>query len=244
MDKRADIWSFGVVFYEMLTGRRLFEGATVSHVLASVLKTDPDWTALPPDTPSLLRRLLRRCLEKDRKARIPDIGIVRIEIDETLTPTPDIGEAVPVAVRPVGWRRVLPWIAAPVLAFITGLAGWSMMRPAPPPVTRFSIVLPAGAPASIREGHLVALAPDGTHLVYNANNQFYLRALDQLEATPIRGTDGAQEPFFSPDGRWIGFEQEGQLKKVSVSGGAPITLGEVSTSASDAAGGRVGALHP
>ena len=226
VDKRTDIWAFGCVLYEMLTGRLLFTGATVSDILALVLATEPDWTGLPSTTPSPLRRLLRRCLEKEPKERLQHIGDVRHEIKDALTPpTHDRVESV-----------AIPKLVATVLLslIVGGFAGWSVMRrgPVPPaPITRMSIVLPPTQARTNIGRWGVAISPTGTHVVYVANFQLYLRVLDELEAQPVTGTEGSDPrvPFFSPDGQWIGFfsSREGALKKVALAGGAAVTLAEV-----------------
>ena len=235
VDKRADIWSFGVVLYEMLTGQRAFQGEDVSLTLASVMKSDLNVKTLPPDLPANVRTVLRRCLEEDARQRIRDIGDVRLAMAgafETTLTAPAESLAAP-ALRL--WQR--PAVAA-VLAVVLiaiglagGLAVWSATRPAAPtsPTTRFPIVLPPGDRFGAVSRHVVALSPDGVHLAYAANRQIYLRTMDQMEATPLRGTEGeganyGRSPFFSADGQWLGFWAENQLKRVSVSGGAPVTL--------------------
>ena len=231
VDKRSDIFSFGSVLYEMLAGRPAFAGATVSDILAAILKAEPDWKLLPATVGPEIRKLLRRCLKKDRKQRQRDIGDVRLEIQELLAEP--VGERVEVAVgfpKPMGWRRTALLLTATslVVGALVGLVVWSL-RPSPRPrVTRFGITVPA---VDVRAGQPV-LSPDGTSLVYAANGQLYLRAMDQMKATPIRGTEGgigsaisrSRSPFFSPDGLWLGFVAGGKLRKVSVAGGAPVTL--------------------
>ncbi len=242
VDRRTDIWAFGCVLYEMLTGRQTFEGETVSDVLASVILRDPDWNSFPADTPASIRKLLRRCLAKDPKQRLQAIGEARIAIEETLRGESDEGpDLVPVASgreRPQGsplqpWRRVLPWAVAGffALGLISSLLYlWRRSRQAVLPVTRFTLSLPAGdLPLGFGEGPAVAMSPDGTKLAYVATRapaQIHLRQLDALLETGIPGTEGGQAPFFSPDGQWIGFFANGKLKKVSTQGGTPITLAE------------------
>jgi serine/threonine-protein kinase len=225
-DRRADIWSFGVVVYEMLTGRAVFTGATVSDTLASVLKTDPDWSALPAETPATIRRLLRRCLERDRKRRLRDIGDSQADLDDALAQGPP--DFPPPGAR-AGSRR-LPWLLAG-LATLTGavllVAPWRATRPQEHPLIRLSADL---GPAAIRSVPVTAiLSPDGTRVVFSAKSpgggqQLATRLLDQPNATLLAGTNGASAPFFSPDGESIGFFAEGKLKKISVQGGAVVSL--------------------
>lgn len=174
--KRADIWAFGVVLYEMLTGKRAFDAEDVSATLASVITKDPDWTALPATTPAAIRRLLRRCLEKDPKRRVPDIAVARLEIDDALAAPAGEASAVSVvhAEPRARWRRVIPFAAVILTAVAAALATWVVTRLAPPPstpLTRFAIALPAGQGLAISfNARDLALSPDGTHLVYSAGN--------------------------------------------------------------------------
>jgi Tol biopolymer transport system component len=235
VDKRTDIWAFGCVLYEMLAGRRAFRGETISDTIAAVLEREPDWQILPPTTPAKIRELLRRCLQKDSPRRLRDIGDARIEIEEAL--------AGPAVVEPTAtgkdirasWRGVLLWGAAfLLLAAVTGMVIWnrrfsSQINSAQ--VSRIAITLPPGQPlAGLDIGSALALSPDGTHLVYAARQggvqQLYVRPLGALEAIPIPGTEGAVQPFFSPDGQWLGFFADGKLKKIPVSGGEALSLGD------------------
>ena len=212
VDKRADIWAFGVVLFEMLTGRQAFQGEDLSSTLAKVIEREPDWTQLPPRTPSAIQTLLRRCLSKDRKRRIPDIGIANIEIDETLSEAGDEANraAAPVA-EPARWQRPAT-IAAMVLGNLVlgGLAVWTLLRPAPAPITRTSIVLPQTQEWTYVGRRGVAISPTGTHVVYVANRQLYLHALDQLEAVPLTGTEdsAAMSPSSPPTGSGSGSSRE------------------------------------
>ncbi len=231
VDRRTDIWAFGAVLYEMLTGQRAFPGEGVSESLASVLTQAPDWAALPPATPSAVHRLLRRCLNKDVKRRIPDIGMAGIEIDDALeTPEVGAGWTVPAASLAV-WQRPLPLlVSVALLVTATGLGVWTLTRPgpgAPTPVTQFT-VMPT---ESHRLRGNVALSPDGRTLVYigireDDVSQIYRRSMGRLDAVPLGGSDGATALSVSPDGDWVAFHAGGTVKKVSLAGGPPVSLCE------------------
>ena len=236
VDKRADVWAFGAVLFEILTGRQAFGGTDVSETLAAVLRQEMDWNELPSDTPNSVRRLLRRCLERDHKRRLPEIGTARLEIDEADAALDASPEAVTTpVVQPALWQRPVPALVAAVallaLGLITGtLADWNQAPSDPPLVVRMPIPL-AWGDTFTNSRRAVAISPDGSHIVYSANRALTLRPVDQLQGTMIAGTDGearggSRGPFFSPNGQWIGYEAAGQLKKVALSGGAPITLGE------------------
>ena len=226
-DKRSDVWAFGAVLYEMLSGQRAFKGEDVSDTLAMVLKGEPEWHALPGEVSPLVVTLIRRCLEKDRRRRIAEFSTALFVIDESAR-VAAAASAQPASVRR---RTGLAVVAAGTAAVIAGSAAWMLKPAASPslPLARFTIALPADEQFSSTGRHVVALSPDGTQIAYGANGRLYLRAMDQLDAVPIRGTEGAgnmtgRSPFFSPDGQWIGFWQNDQLKKVSVTGGAPVVL--------------------
>src|SRR5213592_4509245 len=233
VDKRTDIWSFGCVLYEALTGRQAFAAETVSDTIAAILGLDPDWQALSLATPTKIVDLLRRCLQKDTKLRLHDIADARIEIEEALDPSraiPVIG-AVLAEPRSARRRQAITWSLAALAAASIGVALWSLLRAtAPParPIVRLSVALPPSDRLALGLTSVVALSPDGSRLAYVANHsgaqQLYVRPIDRLEATAIPGTEGAETPFFSPDGQWVGFFAEGKLKKVSLSGGATLTL--------------------
>ena len=230
VDKRTDIFSFGMVLYEMLTGKKAFTGEDVSDVLASIMKLGPDWKALPADVPPSVVKLLRRCLTKERKKRLRDIGDAGSEIEEVLA-----APRAPVASETVKARTpLLAWALAGVLA-VAFLATLWILWPtvsAPEPSVRLSMNLGAGDHQLGTEwGAWAVLSPDGKMLAFveqtpEAVRQLYIRSLDSLEATPLSGTEGGHSPFFSPDGQWLAFFTGGALKKVSVSGGAALTLAE------------------
>jgi Tol biopolymer transport system component len=235
VDKRTDIWAFGCVLYELLTGKVAFRGETVSDTLAAVLEREPDWRVLPPATPDKIRELLRRCLQKDCQDRLRDIGDARIEIKE-VSAAPAVAKPY-AATQNIGmrWRGAMLWVSPfLVLVAIASIAVWNRKSSSPitsGPVSRIAITLPPGQPlAGLEIGFVVALSPDGTQLVYAARQggvqQLYLRPLAGLESKPIPGTEGATEPFFSPDGQWLGFFADGKLKKVLLSGGSPVSIGD------------------
>ena len=236
VDRRTDIWALGCVLYEMLTGKQAFDGEDITEILAAVVKTEPDWKRLAPSTPTKIRDLLRRCLEKDKSLRMRDAGDLRIEIQEALIAPPGELEVAASAPPIQFWRRTS--VIAPASLLIGGLVAalvfWTL-KPAPTPptsrVTRTVINLPPGDELAALDFQAIAISPDGTQLAYVATHsgtrQIFLRALDSLEAKPLAGTEGANTPFFSPDGQWLGFFAGGKLKKISVNGGAPLTLGNV-----------------
>ncbi len=240
VDKRADVWSFGVVLYEMLTGTRAFPGEDVSDTLATVLKFEPDWTRLPADTPPAIHRLLKRCLVKDPKLRLRECGSALVDIHEALSEAdPSQSGAPSMVVTPaaIPRRSMLPVLAAAAaLAAVAAVVTWAVARnqapQSPQPTRRFTITLPPSdvLPASL--GSLLAISPDGRTLVYRArrgttSTQLFRRPLDQFEGVAIAGTEGGSEPFFSFDGQWLGFNAEGSLKKVALVGGPPLTVAAV-----------------
>ena len=227
VDKRSDIWAFGCVLYEMLTGKRAFAGEEVSDVLASVLAREPDWTLLPHSLSPLLGTFLRHCLHKDRKQRIGDAQSLRLALEGAFETTADHAEQ-PVAVSQPAWRRplVVAMVTAVVSIVATGIAGWWMW---PPPgsqaVHRFAYDLPANQLYRGTTRHVMALSPDGRYFVYNTTNGLYLRSMAALEAHLIRGTEAnSVSPFFSPDGESVGYFDGAQLKRISISGGAPVVI--------------------
>ena len=219
VDKRTDIWALGVVLFEMLTGTRLFHGETMSDTLAAVLKTEPDWTALPAETPWLLKRLLRRCLEKNQKERLHDVADVRLDLQDAWTSSDE---------APRNARRMTPGIAVSGGALIGLLVGAAIVarftQRAPESPIRFSMEVPVlgygpGQVALSRDGRSLAFGSRDPTALYHRS----LGARDDVESSLL--AVGAA-PFFSPDGRWIGFRDGTTLKKVATSGGAAVSICE------------------
>ena len=242
VDKRADIWAFGVVLYEGLSGRRAFEGEDVSDLLVAVLSKDVDLGALPAGMPPAIVSLIRRCLVRDPKKRLRDIGEARLILEDPAPLEPVVAPSSSRAAPPPAplWRRALPWATTAV--FGAGLAAALLVR-APgtstPPTEPRRLLAGIGADAyiddNLQNSPAVAVSPDGKTLAFIAaykiqgqQRQLFVRKLDQLQATPLDGTDGAYAPFFSPDSQWIAFfvsdDSGGALKKIPVTGGAAITI--------------------
>src|ERR1700686_3007032 len=239
VDARTDIFAFGTVVYEMATGRRAFEGKSQASLIAAILEREPPpMSSLQPMTPPALDRVVKKCLAKepdDRWHAAKDLcdeleWIAEGGSQVTLVPT-----SATKSIHTLGVRPLILVLGSLLLGLvIASLATWNLKptpAPRPLPVTRTVINLPpAQQLAGLDGGPAVALSPDGTHLVYVASQggiqQLYLRAMDSLDVKPISGTDGAMEPFFSPDGQWVGFFEGGTIKKVSVSGGTALTLGD------------------
>jgi serine/threonine-protein kinase len=237
-DRRSDVWGFGCLLYEMLAGRRAFDGEDVTEILAHVVRGEPDWQALPSTVPSFLRTLTQRCLVKDRAQRLSDMSVVRYLLHEPPSHAPSLPAAAAGA-RAVRWPVVAGVVAA---AIILTAGAMRVLSPAPPAmderVTHLSIVLPPGDELTTTNMRPIALSPDGRSIAYVARDgasapKLYLRALDRSDPTALEGTEGAVSPFFSPDGRWIAFFSQGKLKKVTVGGTAVQTIAD----AFDARGG-------
>jgi serine/threonine protein kinase len=229
IDARSDIWSFGVILWELLAGRRLFAGETVSDTLAMVLRGEPDWDALPAEAPTRLRRLVQRCLQRDRRQRLHHIADARILLQEIkqdpgteALPPPDRG--------PAARAARLGWPAAAVLAVVAAVLGWQALDRQSPPQSRpgrFDLTLPSDTwLAGFRQS--LAVSPSGdafvVSLVTAGDRQLFLRTLDDPAFVPIAGTERATTPFFSPDGRWLAFTQDGWLRKIPREGGSPMDL--------------------
>jgi Tol biopolymer transport system component/tRNA A-37 threonylcarbamoyl transferase component Bud32 len=241
VDKRADVWSFGVVLFEMLTNRRLFEGETATHTLADVIRAEIDWSRLPATTPRAVRHLLERCLERDARRRLRDIGEARIEIERQLEQSASTARSAPVrVVTPAGWRQSAPWLALGLIAglLVAGAAA-VLWRPTParPANLRMDVKLTAAA-LWTQIGPALEFAPDGSRVAFvtgtDTRRQLHVRTLDQLDSATL--AEGAGEgtspyhPFFSPDGAWIGYATSDELRKVPVSGGTSLSICKVSRS--------------
>jgi Tol biopolymer transport system component len=247
VDRRADIWALGVVLFEMLTGRTLFGGETVTDTIAQVITQPPRFDLLPPATPAAVRRILRRSLEKDPRNRFQSAGDVRIEIDE-FRAAPDASESAAAAAPPRSRAMaLLPWGIAGALALAFAFVVWrSSGKQAADARSLMRLDVRVGGGETLlvddnSDGALAVLSPDGQTMVYAATREtvrrLYVRPLSALESKPLSGTDGARQPFFSPDGKWVAFFASGELKKVAITGGAPVSIAP----ATDARGGAWGA---
>jgi len=237
VDKRADIWAFGCILYECLTGKRAFEGETVTETLAAILTREPAWDLLPSAVPRPIRFTLRRCLRKDPKLRFHEIADVRIELDEIGEESGSVSAAiVPRTDRTPRWPVVFPWLLSCSLAILVVaelLTAWKPQKADHRPLMRFSLLMPGSPPLAwftiqssvATPNYGLAISPDAGFVVYLADigaaTQLYLRPLDQAAADPIPFTEDASDPFISPDGKWVGFFARGELKKVFLQGGPP-----------------------
>jgi Tol biopolymer transport system component len=222
VDKRTDIWAFGCVLYEMLTARAPFPGETLSDTIAAILEREPPWTALPAATPAGIRQLLKRCLEKDPKRRLRDVGDARLEIDQAQSEPPRDADVVRGG-APRNRERLF-WAALAVATLIAAVAVVRAFRPVPlEPEMRLEITTPTTSdPISF------AISPDGRRLAFVASGdgppRLWLRPLDTTTAQPLAGTEGASYPFWSPDNSALGFFADGKLKRIDTTGGLPRTL--------------------
>ncbi len=226
VDRRADIWPFGAVVYEMLTGQRAFEDEDVSLTLSAVLQREPAFDALPSNTPAALGTFLRRCLEKDPRRRVQAAGDLRLAVEgafDTVARTPSEQPTPPTS---PSWQRPLFTVAGTLMgAVLIGRLGLLVLRPAiDAELTRFAVELP-GRNASFTSE--IAISPDGRSLVYQANGQLYLRPLDQIEATPLPGTEDGRDAFFSPDSRSLAFFTDTQLKTMDLSEGTQVAIADL-----------------
>ncbi len=239
VDRRADIWAFGAVLYEMLTGRRAFAGEDLTDTIVSVVSREPDWNALPAATPAGLRRLLTRCLKKDAKARLQAIGDARVQIEELLSGAPEDTSAAARAsavntvdaVRTGRWRERIAWVVAALGIVAAGIATTMYVRRAvPEPVQmRFEMT----TPGAMNDPLSFALSPNGRRIAFvttvSGVPRLWVRPLDQVTPQALAGTEGASYPFWSPDGQAIGFFAGGKLKRVDLSGGSPRVLADASS---------------
>jgi len=242
-DKRSDVWAFGCVLYEMLSGRRAFEGDDVSDTLAAVLRGDPDWNALPDATPASIRRLLRRALAKDRRTRLADVADARLDLDDAAAPALETENGRATRAQAPDWHTRIAWtlcglalVVALALAYLLFTRSAAAARP-----IRFTIAPPDGwtvgfdvAGAGGAANLPLAVSPDGRQLVMVSQNaegraRLWVRAFDTLAARELAGTDGAMAPFWSPDSRFVAFFADGRLKKVDIAGGLPTPLCSLSS---------------
>ena len=242
VDKRTDVWAFGCVLYEMLAGKRAFDGETVSDALAAVLMKEPDWSALPPGTPERVKEILRKCLRRDAKLRLRDIGDARLDLEDlsaaaassssaqftfeekSTVPGPTAAGAER-ASRERGPRKLLslylPWALAAAFAAV---AGWALLRGRPPAFQARALKVAVVPPAGTISSGPIDISPDGSQIAFTSagpdgHTKLYVRSLDSLEPKVLPGTDDADAPFFAPDGRSIGFFAAGKLKRVDLAGG-------------------------
>jgi Tol biopolymer transport system component len=210
-DRTSDVWAFGCVLYEMLTGLAVFSGKTTTEILSAILKAEPDWSQLPPEIPESIRRLLRRCLQKQENLRLRDMRDARLEMDET-PPVQETGKPLRL------WRGLVALIALIAL----GMAGWLFWAKTPGPISRFETVLPE----NVTTADSVSVSPDGRKLVFSGGvkDGLWIRSFDALDWRLLPGTEGAVSPFWSPDGRYLAFSINKQVKKVNISGGPPEPL--------------------
>jgi serine/threonine protein kinase len=231
VDKRADIWAFGCVLFEMLTGHAAFSGRDVTDILAAVIRSEPEWGNLPANLHGRLREVLERCLKKEAKDRYRDIYDVKVDIQRVLTdPSGVLVQPVMAAEPRRKLRTMLPWVAAILGVIIVGVGIWNLRKPEPRQVIRLDYELPEGQQFGGLLMGALAVSPDGKQLVYSTTKGLYLRSVDELAAKLISGTEGSTScPFFSPDGKWIGYVSgaDRKLKKIAINGGAPVVLCDV-----------------
>jgi serine/threonine protein kinase len=230
VDKRADIWAFGCVLYEMLTGRVAFQGEDVSEILASVIKADVNLDRLPANIHPRVREAISRCLQRDLNRRYQDIGDARYEIGQALAdPSGVLVQPVTTVEPRKKLRTILPWVAITlILIIIAGVAVWKLKPSEPRQVMRSEYSLPEGQ--QLNSARILAVSPDGSRFAYVTAKGLYLRSVDEFDAKPIIGTETSpSHPIFSPDGKWIGYYSgtHKKLKKIAISGGDPMTLCDV-----------------
>jgi serine/threonine-protein kinase len=225
-DRRVDVWAFGCVLFEMLSGQHAFPGSDVTEVLATVLKSEPEWRALPAAVPPRIRAVLERCLQKDPKLRFRDIGDVRLALDgafETAAAA-SVPASIPAARRSWGWP-----VSAAVVALLAVGVTWFVARPSVAPTLpkRFSLVLPSSDRLPAASGTMIAVSPDGQTLAYRAARdamRLYIRRIDQFDATIVGDVGAGEAPFFSADGQSIAYVVNNMLKRVAITGGPAETI--------------------
>jgi serine/threonine protein kinase/Tol biopolymer transport system component len=236
VDKRADIWAFGCVLYEMLAGRAAFSGKDVTDILAAVIRSEPEWNGLPANLHWRLREVLERCLKKDAMDRYHDISDVKADIQRVLSDPGGVLTQPVAALEPRTRLRTIPlWIAGVIVLspIVAGVVFWKLKPPESHRIMRFDHNLPDDQQFNIDTavfGHTLAVSPDGSQLVYSTGKGLYLRSVNELGARLIPGTEGnPQSPFFSPDGKWLGYwsQVDNKLKKIFMGGGAPVPLCDV-----------------
>ena len=228
VDRRADIWAFGCVLYEMLTGRRAFEDEDVSMTLSKVLQREPDLDALPRSVPARVRQAMGVCFQKDPKRWAQAIGDVQLTLEGAFDMVGSQSREAGIAPQRRAWQRPLlvALVASLVTAVVIGIAVLSLAPSQERPVTRFEYTLPAGQRFRNTGRPLIAFSRDGRRFVYNTTQGLYLRAMNEPDAHVIPGTDANLiSPFFSPDGQSVGYWQDGQLKRLAITGGAPVVIG-------------------
>lgn len=241
-DKRSDIWAFGCVLFEMVSGKRPFDGEEVSDTLASVLKTDPDWSVLRPTLPAPIRALIEGCLKKDRRERIADISTARFVLNQP--------RAVPVAASvspPVRWRAGKAAglvVLGMAIGGIAAAAAWQFRSTPAAQVSRFPLALPPGQQFTTLARQIVTISPDGTAVAYSAGGRLYLRSLSDIEPRPVPGAEGAIAAVFSPDSQWLAFHADSSIKRIAVSGGAPVPIYRSGPPPSSLAWDESGILFP
>jgi Tol biopolymer transport system component len=230
VDRGSDLWSFGAVLYEMLTGRPAFAGETVTDVLAAIVTREPDWSALPAATPSGIRRLLHRCLERNRRRRLADAGEARFQLEEAMSASEGTAPTDVVNRRSVA-RAILPWVIVAVLAVAVVVLWTQIGQQRAPGTARYNVGIPPKARLSFSSRPAVSLSKDGQTIVFVASidgvDRLFLRRLDSFEATEIPGTENASFPAISPDGRSVAFCIDTRLVKVSLAGGPVTTLAAI-----------------
>jgi Tol biopolymer transport system component len=222
-DKRSDVWAFGCVLFEMLTGRRAFDGDDVSETLAAVLKSDPSWDALPPSLPAPIRTLLKGCLEKNPRERISDMSTVLFVLKQDASRGVDVGSRAHISAV----KRVWPLAAVAIVSLAIGAAAvvafWPRASVRDVQIVRFALPMTDGRELTMQR-RAMAVSPDGSRIAYSADNRIFVRPVAEDDARPVAGADPGLTPAFSPDGQSIVFWGGGTLKRISITGGVPVTI--------------------